>query len=57
MAEKDVFCAYYAMKDRVKGADVVFMPYIYLLDEDIRKNLEIDFENSVLIFDEGHNIP
>ena len=57
MAEKDVSCPYYAMKDRVKGADVVFMPYIYLLDEDIRKNLEIDFENSVLIFDEGHNIP
>ena len=57
MTEKDVFCPYYAMKDRVKGADVVFMPYIYLLDEDIRKNLEIDFENSVLIFDEGHNIP
>ena len=57
MAEKDVFCPYYAMKDSVKGADVVLMPYIYLLDEDIRKNLDIDFENSVLIFDEGHNIP
>lgn len=37
------FCPYYAMKDRAPGADVVFMPYNYLIDEKIRENFEINF--------------
>ena len=45
------------MKDRVNGADIVFMPYNYLVDEKLRKNLKIILANSVLIFDEAHNIP
>ena len=32
------------------------MPYNYLIDEKIRENFEIDYENSVIIFDEAHNI-
>lgn len=57
LAKKDVFCPYYTMKDRINGADVIFMPYNYLLDEKIRENFKMDFDNSILIFDEGHNIP
>ena len=37
-AKQKVFCPYYAMKDRAAGADVVFMPYNYLVDEKIREN-------------------
>ena len=44
------------MKDRAEGADVVFMPYNYLIDEKIRENFQIKFENSIIIFDEAHNI-
>ena len=44
------------MKDRAQGADVIFMPYNYLVDEKIRENFEIDFQNSIIIFDEAHNI-
>ena len=33
----------------------MFMPYNYLIDEKIRENFEIDFKNSVMIFDEAHN--
>ena len=44
------------MKDRAAGADVVFMPYNYLIEEKIRENFEISFKNAVIIFDEAHNI-
>lgn len=32
------------------------MPYNYLLDEKIRENFGIEYQNSVIIFDEAHNI-
>lgn len=56
-AKREAVCPYYGMKDRVAGADLVFMPYNYLIDEKIRENFKISFENAILIFDEGHNIP
>ena len=45
------------MKDRTQGADIIFMPYNYLINEEVRSNLDITFENSIIIFDEAHNIP
>ena len=30
------------------------MPYNYLVDPKIRENYKIDFENSVIIYDEAH---
>jgi regulator of telomere elongation helicase 1 len=44
------------MKDRAAFADVIFMPYNYLINNKIRGNFEINFENSIIIFDEAHNI-
>lgn len=52
-----MFCPYYASKDRVGAADVIFMPYNYLIDDKIRENYEIDYSNSIIIFDEAHNVP
>ena len=56
VAKKNMWCPYYAMKDRAAGADVIFMPYNYMIDEKIRENFEIEFKNSIIIFDEAHNI-
>ena len=55
-ALKHLYCPYYATKDRVAGADLIFMPYNYLIDEKIRQSFEIKYENAVIIFDEAHNI-
>ena len=32
------------------------MPYNYLIDPKIRENYKIDYENSIIILDEAHNI-
>jgi Rad3-related DNA helicase len=51
-----MFCPYFASKDRAQGADVIFMPYNYLIDDKIRENYKIDYTNAIIIFDEAHNI-
>jgi regulator of telomere elongation helicase 1 len=43
-------------KDRASAADLIFMPYNYLIDEKIQENFEIEYANSILIFDEAHNV-
>lgn len=51
------FCPYYAAKKLAETkASVVFMPYNYLLDGALRKTHQLKLEQSVLIFDEAHNI-
>ena len=32
------------------------MPYNYLIDEKYRENFDLDLTNSIVIFDEAHNI-
>lgn len=51
-----MFCPYYVVKDRAHAADIIFMPYNYLIDERIREKMGIQLENSILIFDEAHNV-
>lgn len=50
-------CPYYAAKKIAEvKATVVFMPYNYMLDPTVRKNLPLKLKNSIVIFDEAHNI-
>ncbi|CAI2380171.1 unnamed protein product [Moneuplotes crassus] len=49
-------CPYYLQKARVENADLILMPYNYILDWKVRKQFAVYFENSVIIFDEAHNI-
>jgi Rad3-related DNA helicase len=37
-------------------ADIIFMPYNYLMDEDNREGSNLDLANAILIIDEAHNI-
>lgn len=44
-------------RDSKDQAEIVFAPYNYLVDPNIRRSLDIDLdENAILIIDEAHNI-
>ncbi|XP_052182750.1 regulator of telomere elongation helicase 1 homolog isoform X2 [Diospyros lotus] len=49
-------CPYYVSKELQKVADILFAPYNYLIDRGYRKYLSIRWDNSILIFDEAHNL-
>ena len=56
VGKRTMICPYFANKDRISGTDIVFMPYNYLIDEKIRENFVNRYENSIIIFDEAHNV-
>lgn len=49
-------CPYYLSKYIRKNADIVFMPYNYILDPMVRGNMDIKLQNAIIILDEGHNV-
>ncbi|KAH3763704.1 regulator of telomere elongation helicase 1 [Pelomyxa schiedti] len=49
-------CPYYLSRETIQKADVLFMPYNYLIDPKIRATQAIDWTDSVVIFDEAHNL-
>lgn len=50
-------CPYLLSKELAASADIVFMPYNYLIDAKSRLGLgKITWEGAVLIFDEAHNL-
>ena len=49
------FCPYYYSIDSCRDADIIFMPYNYLVDPSIRPPT-VNINNSIVIFDEAHNI-
>jgi regulator of telomere elongation helicase 1 len=54
---KEKLCPFYLSRELAATANVVFMPYNYLLDPKVRSQSNIvSFENAVLIFDEAHNV-
>ncbi|KAM1822970.1 hypothetical protein ACFX13_025632 [Malus domestica] len=49
-------CPYYLSRELHKVVDILFAPYNYLIDPAFRKSLQVDWKNSILIFDEAHNL-
>ncbi|XP_014791148.1 regulator of telomere elongation helicase 1 [Octopus bimaculoides] len=49
-------CPYYLSIDLKKDADIIFMPYNYLLDPKSRKSNGVELKGNVIIFDEAHNL-
>lgn len=52
----DRMCPYFYTREVSVNADLILLPYNYLLDNSIRATLKVDWQNSVIIFDEAHNL-
>jgi len=50
------FCPYYYQRAVQEKSQLILMPYQYILDSTIQHRLELDLKNSIIIFDEAHNI-
>uniref|UniRef100_A0A4W5LU50 DNA 5'-3' helicase n=1 Tax=Hucho hucho TaxID=62062 RepID=A0A4W5LU50_9TELE len=49
-------CSYYAARDLMQDACIVFCPYNYLLDPLIRESMQINLKGQIVVLDEAHNI-
>ncbi|KAM3875393.1 Fanconi anemia group J protein [Diretmus argenteus] len=48
--------AYYAARELMQDACIIFCPYNYLLDPLIRESMEINLAGQIVVLDEAHNI-
>ncbi|KAG5343499.1 RTEL1 helicase, partial [Acromyrmex charruanus] len=56
VGQKHKCCPYFLAKELKQNADIVFMPYNYLLDPKTRRSQGIDLQNTVVLLDEAHNV-
>ena len=56
---KQKACPYYASQDMAEAnnSSIVLCPYNYIIDPVVRRAMKIDVTDSIIVFDEGHNIP
>ena len=56
IAKKAKFCPFFFERDKSIHSDLIFLPYNYIFDPSIKKRMNIQMKNSILIIDEAHNI-
>ena len=49
-------CPYYATRDLMEQAHIIFSPYNYLIDPRVRASMKIPVKDNIIILDEAHNI-
>nr|XP_029707927.1 regulator of telomere elongation helicase 1 homolog [Aedes albopictus] len=49
-------CPFFLSKELIESADILFMPYNYLLDPKARKANNLVLSNTIIILDEAHNV-
>eukprot|EP00466_Bigelowiella_natans_P010029 jgi/Bigna1/50129/estExt_Genewise1.C_670064 len=57
MGRQQDVCPYFYTRNTATNADMVFLPYNYLIDPKIRSTLNLDLRDSIVVFDEAHNVP
>lgn len=56
LGERLGVCPYYASRDSIRSAEIITLPYQYLLLQSTREALGLDMKNAVVIIDEAHNL-
>lgn len=49
-------CPFLLQRKKAFSADLIFLPYNYIVDKKIRESIKMSLVNSIVIIDEGHNI-
>jgi len=49
-------CPFYLSRFKCGEAEIILMPYNYLLDESVQLGLEIKWKDAVIVVDEAHNL-
>ncbi|XP_023768865.1 uncharacterized protein LOC111917407 [Lactuca sativa] len=49
-------CSYFGAQAMAEVAQIVFCPYSYIINPQIRKAMELDVKGNIIILDEAHNI-
>ncbi|KAI9183992.1 hypothetical protein H9P43_003045 [Blastocladiella emersonii ATCC 22665] len=49
-------CPFFVSRNSIKAADIIFLPYNYLIDPVNRKQQNLDLSDGIIIFDEAHNL-
>ena len=49
-------CAYFASREIIQQADLVFVPYSSIINDATRESLGIELKGNIVIIDEAHNI-
>ena len=55
-AKSHKYCPYFLARDMMNKANVVFLPYQYLLSPDFRNVIQDYLKDAIVIFDEAHNV-
>ena len=50
-------CPFFYSKNNISNSDIIFMPYEFLFDKNMKKMLDIDIDDNIIIIDESHNLP
>ncbi|XP_046416679.1 Fanconi anemia group J protein-like [Neodiprion fabricii] len=56
VGKQEAACPYFAARDLMMEAEIIFCPYNYLVDRNIRESMQINLQGDIVILDEAHNI-
>ncbi|XP_051174055.1 Fanconi anemia group J protein homolog isoform X2 [Leptopilina boulardi] len=49
-------CPYFSARHLMLEAEIIFCPYNYIIDPQIRETMQLDLKDQIIILDEAHNI-
>ena len=55
-AESEKTCPFYTFKNSLDEAEIIFLPYNYIIDPRVRGRLGLNLNKDIVILDEAHNI-